>query len=126
MENDLPEHARRNRAAWDRWTADDAQWAPRAWAQAEPTRGILKVSEAAVRLLPDEVAGLDVVGLGCGTAGGAGRLRGGGATARSDRKGDDAWPGRAGGVGGGSARESKKEVGGIAHAAPWQERVEAA
>jgi SAM-dependent methyltransferase len=68
MDSELPEHARRNRAAWDRWAADYARWAPRAWAQAEPTWGVFKVPEAEVRLLPDEVAGLDVVELGCGTA----------------------------------------------------------
>jgi SAM-dependent methyltransferase len=63
MENDLPEHARRNRAAWDRWAADDARRAPRAWAQAEPTWGIFKVPEAARLLRP----GGRLVFLGNGT-----------------------------------------------------------
>src|SRR2546427_6114627 len=58
----------RNVAAWTKSNADytDAD-APRAWAQAEITWGMLSVPESSVGALPD-VGGLDVVDLGCGTA----------------------------------------------------------
>jgi 2-polyprenyl-3-methyl-5-hydroxy-6-metoxy-1,4-benzoquinol methylase len=65
---ELPEHARRNRTAWDRWATDYAGWAPRAWAQEEPTWGEFAVPEADVGALPPSVEGLDVLELGCGTA----------------------------------------------------------
>ena len=68
MEAELPEHVRRNRAAWDVWAAKDAAWAPRAWAAAEPSWGIFSVPDADLGALPGSVAGLDVVELGCGTA----------------------------------------------------------
>jgi SAM-dependent methyltransferase len=65
--DDLTEHARRNRAAWD---ADAANWVrpgERAWAEAEPTWGIWGIPESELRVLPD-VEGKDVIELGCGTA----------------------------------------------------------
>ena len=68
MEPDLPEHVRRNRAAWDTWAPDFASWAPRAWADDELTWGIFSVPEAELGALPESVAGMDVVELGCGTA----------------------------------------------------------
>ena len=67
-ERELPEHARRNRAAWDAWAADYAAWAPRAWAATEPTWGEFAVPDADLGALPATVAGLDAVELGCGTA----------------------------------------------------------
>ncbi len=68
MDAELPEHVRRNRAAWDRWAAGYAEWAPRAWAGTEPTWGLFSVPDAELGALPQPVAGLDVVELGCGTA----------------------------------------------------------
>ena len=68
MDAELPEHVRRNRAAWDRWATGFAEWAPRAWAATEPTWGNFSVPDAELGVLPDSVAGLDVVELGCGTA----------------------------------------------------------
>jgi SAM-dependent methyltransferase len=65
--DDLTEHARRNRAAWD---ADAANWVSlgeRAWAEAEPSWGIWGIPESELRVLPD-VDGKDVIELGCGTA----------------------------------------------------------
>ncbi|MBM4407805.1 MAG: class I SAM-dependent methyltransferase [Chloroflexi bacterium] len=67
-EADLPEHVRRNRAHWDA-TAD--KWvAPgrRAWSTAEITWGVFGVPESQLQVLPDDLAGLDVIELGCGTA----------------------------------------------------------
>lgn len=65
---DLPEHVQRNRTAWDRWATDYAGWAPRAWAQEEPTWGEFAVPEAEVGALPPSVEGMDAIELGCGTA----------------------------------------------------------
>jgi SAM-dependent methyltransferase len=63
----LPEHARRNRAHWDELAARYAEAGRRNWATDEITWGIWGIAESDVRLLPD-VRGLDVIELGCGTA----------------------------------------------------------
>src|SRR5919106_1492975 len=68
MDQELPEHARKNRIVWDTWAAEYAEWAPRAWAQDAPTWGIFQVPEAELGIFPESVAGLDVIELGCGTA----------------------------------------------------------
>ncbi|HZC72846.1 MAG TPA: class I SAM-dependent methyltransferase [Jatrophihabitans sp.] len=65
---DLPEHVAANREAWDRYAADYASGGHRAWADEEITWGIWHIPEAELRLLPDELAGQDVIELGCGTA----------------------------------------------------------
>jgi SAM-dependent methyltransferase len=57
----------RNRAAWSTWAAEFVESGERAWAQEEITWGIWRVPERELRVLPD-VAGKDVVELGCGTA----------------------------------------------------------
>jgi SAM-dependent methyltransferase len=63
-----PDYVAINREGWTRANAEytDAR-ARDAWAQAEPTWGKWHIPETEVRLLP-EVAGKDVVELGCGTA----------------------------------------------------------
>ena len=63
----LPEHVRRNRTAWDRLAAEYEAPGRRNWARPDPDWGIWGVPEAELHVLPD-VAGLDVVELGCGTA----------------------------------------------------------
>ena len=63
----LTEHARKNRAAWDRQAAEWREAGQRGWASAEPRWGIWGVPERELAVLP-EVAGLDVIELGCGTA----------------------------------------------------------
>jgi|SRR5215218_2338365 SAM-dependent methyltransferase len=65
--SDLPEHVRVNRDAWNVAAADDVALAKRQWAAPEPSWGIWSVPEAEVGALPD-VAGMDAVELGCGTA----------------------------------------------------------
>jgi SAM-dependent methyltransferase len=66
--SELPPHVALNR---DSWTAANAAYtdskAPSAWAQDEITWGVWGVPEASLQVLPD-VAGLDVIELGCGTA----------------------------------------------------------
>jgi SAM-dependent methyltransferase len=64
---DLSEHASVNRAAWNVKAAEDVALAERQWATDEISWGLWNVPERDVGALPD-VAGLDVVELGCGTA----------------------------------------------------------
>jgi SAM-dependent methyltransferase len=63
----LPEHVAANREAWDRYATDYAPGGRRQWARADITWGIWGVPEAELRLLPEDLAGLDVIDLGCGT-----------------------------------------------------------
>jgi SAM-dependent methyltransferase len=64
---ELPEHAQINRDAWNANAVDDVTLAERQWATDTINWGIWSVPEAEVGALPD-VAGKDVVELGCGTA----------------------------------------------------------
>ena len=68
MDQELPEHARKNRIVWETWAAEYAEWAPRAWETDAPTWGIFQAPDAELRVFPESVAGLDVIELGCGTA----------------------------------------------------------
>jgi SAM-dependent methyltransferase len=63
----LSEHARRNQAQWTKWAPEYAERAPLGWERDEITWGIWNVPEVELNALP-EVAGKDVVELGCGTA----------------------------------------------------------
>jgi SAM-dependent methyltransferase len=67
MRMSLPEHAERNRAAWTKAASDYVENARRNWATAEMSWGIWDVPETEVGVIGD-VARLDVVELGCGTA----------------------------------------------------------
>ena len=60
-------HVERNRALWDRLSAEYVEPGRRAWAQDEMDWGIWGLPERDVRALPP-VRGRDVVELGCGTA----------------------------------------------------------
>jgi SAM-dependent methyltransferase len=63
----LSDHEERNRAMWSGYAPEWAEPGERNWAADEISWGVWKVSEAEVGALPD-VAGKDVVELGCGTA----------------------------------------------------------
>jgi SAM-dependent methyltransferase len=63
----LPEHVRENKASWEVVAAEYVEPARRDWATDEISWGIFRVPEAGVGALPD-VAGMDAVELGCGTA----------------------------------------------------------
>lgn len=65
----LPEHVAANRAAWDAFAAAYVGPGERAWSLApgDETWGIFSVPERELRLLPDDVGGLDAIELGCGT-----------------------------------------------------------
>jgi SAM-dependent methyltransferase len=68
LSEDLPDYAVANRADWTKANAEFAdRHAREAWAQTEVTWGLFGYPEHEVGLL-GEVAGLDVVELGCGTA----------------------------------------------------------
>jgi SAM-dependent methyltransferase len=61
-------HVTVNRAHWDQKAAGYATFARRHWAQPEPTWGIFNVPQRELPMLPDNLDGVDVVELGCGTA----------------------------------------------------------
>jgi SAM-dependent methyltransferase len=63
----LPDHVARNKESWEAEAAHYVEPAKRDWARKEIRWGMLGVPEADVGALPD-VAGMDVVELGCGTA----------------------------------------------------------
>ena len=61
-----PNYVLRNRAAWNEWAAEFFDSGRRDWAAEEPVWGIWRVPESQLRVLPN-VAGKDVIELGCGT-----------------------------------------------------------
>jgi SAM-dependent methyltransferase len=63
----LPEHVRRNRAAWDGYAAGYVDAGKHAWASDEPYWGIFRIPEPQVGVLPAELEGRDTIELGCGT-----------------------------------------------------------
>ena len=64
---DLPEHAARNRSAWDAFAPSYVERGREQWERNEPNWGIYGVPEAEVGMLPARLEGLDAVELGCGT-----------------------------------------------------------
>ena len=68
-ESDLPDHVARNRAYWDEVNAPRyVESGRRSWATNRFTWGIFGVPETELKALPEDVAGMDVIELGCGTA----------------------------------------------------------
>lgn len=65
--DELPDHVRRNRAAWDTFAPEYEAGGRRHWAQTDATWGIWGIPEAELGMLAD-VDGRDVIELGCGTA----------------------------------------------------------
>jgi SAM-dependent methyltransferase len=66
---DLPEHVARNRTVWDEWAVDFVANGERSWglAPGDEKWGVWDIPERDVHLLPDDLAGLDTIELGCGT-----------------------------------------------------------
>jgi SAM-dependent methyltransferase len=60
-------HVERNRLVWTEAAPEYGERAPRAWASGEFTWGVWHVPDAELQALPD-VAGMDTIELGCGTA----------------------------------------------------------
>ena len=67
--DELPDHVARNRTAWDRNASEYVEPGERAWRllPGEEHWGIFHVPEQELRMLPDDLAGLDAIELGCGT-----------------------------------------------------------
>jgi len=66
--SELPDYVRRNRAMWDEAAKRQVAAGERAWAHNDPRWGIFGVAESQLRMFPDDLAGKDVIELGCGTA----------------------------------------------------------
>jgi SAM-dependent methyltransferase len=64
---ELPEHVQRNRQHWDDTATEWVEPGRRSWAAAEPSWGQWDLPEAELHLLPDDLAGMDTIELGCGT-----------------------------------------------------------
>lgn len=60
-------HAEENRRHWNEQASDWVAAGERHWAQAEPSWGIWGVPESELRMLPEDMRGMDAVELGCGT-----------------------------------------------------------
>src|SRR4029079_18962053 len=61
-------HVAVNRRHWDQKAAGwHAPLAREHWSRTEPSWGLWQAPENQVRMLPGDVAGMDVVELGCGT-----------------------------------------------------------
>lgn len=67
-ESALPEHVRENRAYWDAMAEAWVAAGERNWSASEPHWGCWQIPEAELQLLPEDMSGLDVIELGCGTA----------------------------------------------------------
>jgi ubiquinone/menaquinone biosynthesis C-methylase UbiE len=61
------DYVSRNRTQWDQWARDYEERGHQRWSESEPSWGEWNVPEARLGLLPDDVAGWDVIELGCGT-----------------------------------------------------------
>lgn len=62
------DHVKRNRADWDERAREYVEPGRRRWATNIPSWGIWDVPESELRVLPEDLAGKQVVELGCGTA----------------------------------------------------------
>jgi SAM-dependent methyltransferase len=65
---ELAEHVRRNRAHWDQLAPQYVAAGEHGWAITEPNWGIWSMPESEVHMFPDNLAGVDAIELGRGTA----------------------------------------------------------
>ena len=65
---ELPEHVAVNREFWDGMAHEWVEGGERAWEQAEPSWGEWGIPENELRMLPDDMTGMQAIELGCGTA----------------------------------------------------------
>jgi SAM-dependent methyltransferase len=70
MTDDLPDHVRRNRVEWDVMASEFVANGERSWRleRGDEKCGIWDIPERELRLLPDDLDGLETIELGCGTA----------------------------------------------------------
>ncbi len=64
---ELPDYVLKNRAHWDKWAHAWVEGGERAWQSEEPTWGMWGIPERELRLLPEDMTGMDAIELGCGT-----------------------------------------------------------
>ena len=66
----LPEHVQRNRVAWDEWAPDYVSNGEVSWQLERGSEkwGVWDIPERDAHFLPDDMAGMDTIELGCGTA----------------------------------------------------------
>ncbi len=62
------EHVLVNRDHWNRQAYEWVTGGERNWRLAEPSWGIWDIPERELRLLPDDMTGMEAIELGCGTA----------------------------------------------------------
>lgn len=65
--NELPEHVVENRRHWDAVAHEWVKAGRKAWESNEPYWGCWGLPESELKLLPDDMAGMDAIELGCGT-----------------------------------------------------------
>ncbi len=61
-----PEYVAKNRSHWDKWAHTWVEGGEAAWRR-DPGWGMFHIPEADLRLLPDDMTGMDAIELGCGT-----------------------------------------------------------
>jgi len=64
---DFPEHVAVNRDYWNQYAPQWVAAGERNWAAQSPSWGMWGIPEAELHLLPDDMAGMDAIELGCGT-----------------------------------------------------------
>jgi SAM-dependent methyltransferase len=64
----LPDYVLQNRGHWDGLAKSYAASAARHWTEPSPSWGIWGIPESEVGMIPADIAGKDVIELGCGTA----------------------------------------------------------
>ena len=65
---ETPDHILRNRTYWNQEAPKYASWAARAWSAEAPRWGVWGLADAEIGGVLSDVAGLDTLELGCGTA----------------------------------------------------------
>lgn len=76
---ELPGYALKNREHWDKHARSWVEAGEELWS-GEPAWGLWRIPESELRLLPEDMAGLDAIELGCGTGYVSGWMAGRGAT----------------------------------------------
>jgi SAM-dependent methyltransferase len=67
LSNELPEYVRQSRLFWDGEAPQYVKDGRSNYARSEPVWGAYSIVESQLHVLPSDVAGLDVIELGCGT-----------------------------------------------------------
>lgn len=64
----VPDHVAVNQDHWNEHANEWVESGERAWSRSDPSWGIWGIPESELLLLPPEMAGMDAIELGCGTA----------------------------------------------------------